>query len=193
MNHTIDSFIRFFQFNRFLRLLCQQLEVCGTKSLFVLKGLTMVIDYIEQNSHDSIVVFCNSRNQSLHITGQLERKLDMKKLSVNVLNINGSLDKNDKFWRIRLFCDNYHSCRGNLRALVTTNASNVGIDKHSISLQVRFEWPRDLLTYFQEPCHFRSSSSHQSNTTGGFWQFETKPTSRLDCKRVPQILKTCPR
>jgi superfamily II DNA helicase RecQ len=26
----------------------------------------------------------------------------------------------------------------------------VGIDKHSISLQVRFEWSRDLLTYFQE-------------------------------------------
>ena len=74
----------------------------------------------------------------------------MKKLSVDVLNINGSLDKNNKFWWIRLFCDNYHSRRGNFCALVTSNASNIGIDKHSISLQVHFEWPRDLLTYFQE-------------------------------------------
>jgi hypothetical protein len=31
-----------------------------------------------------------------------------------------------------------------------TNASNVGIDKHLIVLQVQFEWPRNLLTYFQE-------------------------------------------
>ena len=44
-----------------------KLEVCGKKSLFVSKRLSMVTDYIEQNSHDSIVVFCNSRNQSLHM------------------------------------------------------------------------------------------------------------------------------
>ena len=34
--------------------------------------------------------------------------------------------------------------------LVTTNAANVGIDKSQIALQVRFDWPHDLLTYFQE-------------------------------------------
>jgi hypothetical protein len=34
--------------------------------------------------------------------------------------------------------------------LVTTNAAYVGIDKSQIALQVRFDWPRDLLTYFQE-------------------------------------------
>ncbi len=33
---------------------------------------------------------------------------------------------------------------------MTTNAANVGIDKHSIALQMQFEWPRDLLTYFQK-------------------------------------------
>ena len=55
-----------------------KLEVYGKKSLFVLKGLRLVTDYIEQNSPDSIIVFCNSRNQSLHITGQLEKKLDKK-------------------------------------------------------------------------------------------------------------------
>ncbi len=34
--------------------------------------------------------------------------------------------------------------------LVTTNAANVSIDKSQIALQVQFDWPRDLLTYFQE-------------------------------------------
>ena len=33
---------------------------------------------------------------------------------------------------------------------MTKNAANVGIDKSHIALQVRFDWPRDLLTYFQE-------------------------------------------
>ena len=37
--------------------------------------------------------------------------------------------------------------------MVTTNAANVGIDKSQIALQVRFDWPRDLLTYFQERGH----------------------------------------
>jgi hypothetical protein len=32
----------------------------------------------------------------------------------------------------------------------TTNASNVGLDKNSVALQVRYELPRDLPTYFQE-------------------------------------------
>ena len=34
--------------------------------------------------------------------------------------------------------------------LVTTNAANVGINKSQIALQVRFDWPHNLLTYFQE-------------------------------------------
>ena len=34
--------------------------------------------------------------------------------------------------------------------MVTTNAANVGIDKLQIALHVQFDWPRDLLTYFQE-------------------------------------------
>jgi len=50
-----------------------KLKVCGKKYLFVLKGLSIMTDYIEQNSHDSVVIFCNSRNQSLHVTGQLEK------------------------------------------------------------------------------------------------------------------------
>jgi hypothetical protein len=34
--------------------------------------------------------------------------------------------------------------------MVTTNAANIGIDKSSIALQMRFDWSHDLLAYFQE-------------------------------------------
>jgi superfamily II DNA helicase RecQ len=75
-----------------------KLEMCAKKAVFVSKGLAMVTNFLEQNTDCSVVIFCNSRQQSLHIASQLEKKLDMKKLAVNVLNINGSLKKTDKFW-----------------------------------------------------------------------------------------------
>ena len=75
-------------------------------------------------------------------------KLNHMRLSVDVININGSLDKIDKFWHIRLFCDNRHTQQ--FRVLVITNALNVGIDKNFVALQVRFELPRDVPTYFQD-------------------------------------------
>jgi superfamily II DNA/RNA helicase len=80
----------------------------------------------------------------------LGHKLNQLKLNVNVLHINRLLHKTDKFWRIRLFCDEGHIHDADFRVLVTTNAAKVGIDKSQIALQVRFDWPRDLLTYFQE-------------------------------------------
>jgi hypothetical protein len=42
------------------------------------------------------------------------------------------------------------SRKADFRVLGTTNAANVGIYKSSIALQMRFDWPRDLFTYFQE-------------------------------------------
>jgi hypothetical protein len=116
------------------------------KAQFVSKGLNLVAEFLNSNHGSSVVVFCNSQNQLLHFLVHLEKKLDQQKLPVDVLNINGFFDKIDKFWRIRLYCDDCHSCQGQFHALITTNASNIGIDKNSIALK----WPRDLLTYFQE-------------------------------------------
>ncbi len=140
-----------------------KLELYSNKGLFVLKGLSMVTEFLQLNHDSCVVIFCNSRKLSQHFSFHFDKKLDQAKLTIDIININGSLDKIDKFWRIRLFCDNCHSCQGQFRALVTTNASNVGIDKHSIALQVRFEWPRDLLMYFQE--RGRESRSQGARST----------------------------
>jgi superfamily II DNA/RNA helicase len=86
-----------------------KLEMCSKKAQFVTNGLMLVADFLQQNLDSSIVIFCNSRKQSQHFAVQPEKKLDLMKLSINVVNINGSLDKLDKFWRIRLFCDDCHS------------------------------------------------------------------------------------
>ncbi len=107
-----------------------KIEICLKKAQFVAKGLTVVAAFFQTNPDSSVVVFCNSRKQSQHFSQQLEKKLDQLRLAIDVVNINGSLDKIDKFWRIRLFCDDQHTCQGRFWALVTANALNVGIDKH---------------------------------------------------------------
>ncbi len=114
------------------------------------KGLSLVAKFLQENPSLSTVVFCNLRKQSQHFRDHLERKLDEMQLNIDVIHINGMLHKIDKYWRIRLFCDETHIREADFRVLVTTNAANVGIDKSSIALQMRFDWPHDLLTYFQE-------------------------------------------
>jgi hypothetical protein len=92
-----------------------QLEICSKKAQFVLKSLSLVVDFLHCNPDSSVVIFCNSRKQSIHFWGQLEKKLDQLKLSIDVVNINGSLDKIDKFLHIGIFCDNCHNCQGCFR------------------------------------------------------------------------------
>ncbi len=128
-----------------------QTHITSSKGQYLSKGLTLVSHFIQDNNPSaSAVVFCNSRKQSKHLRDHLERKLNKLKLNVYVVHINGSLHKTDKFWRIRLFCSKSHMIDANFCVLITTNAANVGIDKALISLQMRFDWPCDLLTYFQE-------------------------------------------
>ncbi len=109
----------------------------------------MVMGFLQDNRDRSVVIFCNSRKQLQHFSFHLGNKLDQVKLSIDVLNINGSLDKIDKFWIICLFCDDCPHHQGHFRALETTNAPNVGINKHLIALQVQFEWRAICLLTFK--------------------------------------------
>jgi hypothetical protein len=74
-----------------------KLDICSKKAQFVTKGLNMVVDFLHQDQDSSVFIFCNSRKQSQRFSVQLEKKLDMAKLDVDVLNINRSLNKIDKF------------------------------------------------------------------------------------------------
>jgi superfamily II DNA helicase RecQ len=75
-----------------------KMDICSKKSQFVSKGLVIVAEFLQDNPDCSVIVFCNSRKQSQHFAKELEKKLDHKRLLVDVVNINGSLDKIDKFW-----------------------------------------------------------------------------------------------
>ena len=120
-----------------------QTFIFSAKGLYVSNGLTLVSKYLRDYPVKSAVIFCNSQHQSQHFWDHLERKLNQLKLNVDVLHINVSLHKTDKFWHICLFCDEGNILEADFWVLVTTNAANVCIDKSQIALQVRFDWPRD--------------------------------------------------
>jgi hypothetical protein len=82
--------------------------IVGNKGQYVGKGLTYVANFLENHPSDSAVIFCNSCWQSQHFRDHLKRKLNQLKLNLDVVHINGSFHKVDKFWRIRLFCDETH-------------------------------------------------------------------------------------
>jgi hypothetical protein len=80
-----------------------QTYIWSMKGLYVSKGLTLVSEFLRDHTAKSAVLLCNSHHQSQHFRDHLELQLN-----VDVLHLNGSLHKTDKFWLIRLFCDEGH-------------------------------------------------------------------------------------
>ena len=155
-----DSLVHGTPFDFSHREIKMRCHITSGKAQYVLRGLSKAAIFLQNHPSSSATTLCNSRKQSQHFRDNLEQKLNKMKLNVDVLHINGTLHKVDKFWWIRLFCDETHICNHDFRALVTTNAANVGIDKHLIALQMIFKFPRDLPTYFQE----RGRGSHTAGT-----------------------------
>jgi hypothetical protein len=71
------------------------------------------------------------------------------KLNVDIIHINGLLHKMDVLEDLSVLWWNSHE-GGCFCVLVTTNVANLCVDKSTIAIQMRFNWPRNLLTYFQE-------------------------------------------
>ena len=113
-----------------------QLEIYSNKAQFVAMRLMLVGDFLHQNRDLGVVIFCNSWKQSQHYTVHFEKKLDPVKLTIDVVNIIGSLVNIVKFWWIRLFCDDRRSCQGRFCALATMNASNSVKGQFDLTLYV---------------------------------------------------------
>ena len=62
-----------------------QLVICSNKSQFVAKGLMLIDDFLLHNPDLSDDVFCNSQKQLQHFTTHLEKKLDLAKLAIDVI------------------------------------------------------------------------------------------------------------
>jgi len=126
-------------------------QVMCNKGDFVQYGLAKAVAFLQSDPDGKCVIFTNSRERAIHYTTELETRLNYADINSDVILIHGRLQKQDKFWRIRLFCSPSEPTTAvALRVLISTSASNVGIDNSKIRFGLRFGFPRDLSTYFQE-------------------------------------------
>ena len=126
-------------------------QIMCNKGDFVQYGLAKAVAFLQSDPDGKCVIFTNSRERAIHYTTELETKLNYGNVVSDVILIHGCLQKHDKFWRIRLFCSSSEpTTEVALRVLISTSASNVGIDNNKIRFGLRFGFPRDMSTYFQE-------------------------------------------
>ena len=84
------------------------------------------------------------------MTDETKRKLNEVLSNVDVIHVQGLLDKHDKFWCVRIFCAQLCVTELWARIRVGTSAVNIGIDNKAVNLVVNMGFTRDLCTYFQQ-------------------------------------------
>ena len=113
------------------------------------KRLDEVVTFVQENDDKCVCIFIGSRSSSFDVLKNLERKLNEDGCSVDVMHVHGHLDKNEKFWFIRIFCANINVEELRARILLATSAADVGIDNHAVAKVLCLGWTRDLCSFFQ--------------------------------------------
>ena len=113
------------------------------------KSLDAVVDYAIANPTGCAFVFVNSKAQSHRIVPKLEAKLDMKKVTADLIHIHGSVGKKGKLKLIKLFVQTLRVAGFEPRVLVATSSADVGIHHKDGGFVIIIEWPSDLATYVQ--------------------------------------------
>ena len=117
------------------------------------RHLNKVVDFLRKDTTHFACVFCASKKGSDHLCTKLEDKLNeagFDGFDVDVVHVHGSLQSEEKFILIRIFCEKYNVPELSARVLLATAAANVGIDNHLVLFIMNMGWTRDLLTYFQQ-------------------------------------------
>ena len=78
-------------------------QVICNKGDYVKVGVSGMVDALKADCENKGIIFCNSRAKAGHFGSELERKLNEAKKDFDVIVITGALNKDEKFWRIRIF------------------------------------------------------------------------------------------
>ena len=89
----------------------------------------MVVEFLQKNRGKCVCIFVNTRFEAFHTSTYLEKNLDEASINTDVVLIHGHLEKNEKFWLVRLFFDGAHLEGISPDVLLSTSATNVGVDK----------------------------------------------------------------
>ena len=127
-------------------------------------GLSPIVQLLKKDRDVRACVFVNFRHEATKWTQVLENLLSDELLSTAVLNVNGDMDKHEKFAFIRLFVAAIRKGKFNPRVLVATAAANTGIDAPQLVWVLRVGIPRCLITLIQE----RGRNAREAGLRGMF-------------------------
>ena len=122
-------------------------------------GFPLLFRVLKETPKAHICVFVNFVKECGKCTTLLEDELANKELDIDVININGGLEKEDKFGLVRLFTGSLISPGAHPQVLVATGAANTGIDQILTKLVLRVGLPRNLVTFLQERGRIRDEGT----------------------------------
>ena len=92
-------------------------------------GIGPIVKVMISDKTSHACVFVNFKSECTKRDAALEAKIAEELLDVDVLQINGDMDKNEKFSFVHLFTSAVRMKHYHPRILVATPATNTGIDQ----------------------------------------------------------------
>ena len=129
------------------RNICMEFEVTSDIGQ---RALPSLVDHLCDSANTCACMFVNFVSECAKWAGTLETLLAKAGMKIGVLQINGAMDKHEKFSFIRLFTSAIRMSNFNPRVLVFTAAANTGIDNKRVDYVLRVGLPRCLITLLQE-------------------------------------------
>ena len=112
------------------------------------KKIDTVVDHLASDTGHAYV-FTNSKALSYRLTKALEAKIDKSNVIADVIHVHGSLDKTTKSTLVKISCGKITIDGISARVLVSTSASDMGLDNIMANLVVNFECPDCIPTLAQ--------------------------------------------
>ncbi len=117
--------------------------------------LAPIIEYCQQHTEETGIVYCQTRRSVKHIVTQLRAH----KLSAGIYH--GGMSSDDRSYMLKEWLE------GRLKVMVATNAFGMGIDKPDVRFVLHHELPNNLEAYYQEAG--RAGRDGNPAIARGFW------------------------
>lgn len=121
---------------------------CKIGSEYV-KNIDETVRVLDASEDGSAFLFANSKALTHRLLLALEKKMDEKHVTSDVVHIHGSMNKDEKFGAINLFTGALVITDYDPRVLVATSSADLGIDRSDGRIVTIFEWPDSMSTVAQ--------------------------------------------
>ena len=123
-------------------------------------GVSPMVDVLSKHADAHVCAFVNFKSECAKIGALFESKLVQAKLDVDVLQINGDMDKHEKFAFIRLFTSSIKLKTFHPNVLIATPAANTGFDQTLVCWVLSVGLPRCMTSLLQERGRNRNAGKY---------------------------------